>query len=110
MPDFVFGTAYQLLVFVLTFVVGYSSLTIGYARAGRLAQWYGLPSFDKTIRAFTVGGIISALTVAILANQYELIDVGLFVSQNMVRIFLIDALLALVVGESILPSYLKRGR
>ena len=51
----------SLLLLVFTFGVGYVALFWAYRRAGRLHIWHKLSDFDKAMRTFIVGGIISWL-------------------------------------------------
>jgi SNF family Na+-dependent transporter len=106
MPEFAPSSAFELVLFVLTFVVGYSTLLIGYRNAGRLGEWYAVPAFDKTVQTFIVGGIISIFTIVILGGQTVPVDLNSFVAENILRIILIDSLLAWLVGVAILPDYL----
>lgn len=52
----------SIILFVLTFCVGYITLLISYYRAERLPEWLSLDVFDKTIITFIVGGIITIIS------------------------------------------------
>ena len=64
----------SIIVFVLTFCVGYITLLIAYYRSGRLPEWLGLDVFDKTIVTFIIGGVITIFSFfALNAPVYTLI-------------------------------------
>lgn len=56
----------SIIVFVLTFCVGYITILIAYYRVGRLSEWLALDVFDKTIVTFIVGGIVTTVSLASL--------------------------------------------
>lgn len=63
----------SIIVFVLTFCVGYVTLLIAHYQSDRLSEWFGLDVFDKTIQTFIVGGIIAIISFVALGAPVSLL-------------------------------------
>jgi len=106
----------SIIVFILTFCVGYVTLLIAYSQTDRLSEWFSLDVFDKTIQTFIVGGLIAIISfvglgapVLSLMNEttgsYNLmLD---WLSRNFGMMVLVECLLILVVALC-LSLYLER--
>ena len=106
----------SVIIFILTFCVGYMTLLCAYYLTDRLSEWFGLNVFDKTIQTFIIGGVIALISfiglkadVLSLVNETpesytQLVD---WLSKNFVGMFIVEVLLIIAFVFSI-SVYLDR--
>ncbi len=91
MSEFAVPIGSELLLFMLTVVVGYVTLTIAYDYARRLDEWREVQAFDKAILTFLIGGFVTA--VSFLFVTWSMKETPIFfdyIIQNATSIFLFD--------------------
>jgi hypothetical protein len=99
--------ASSIIIFVLTFCVGYVTLLFAHYESNKVSEWYDLDVFDKTIQTFIVGGFIAIISfiglgAPVLSFLYEtpesftsMID---WLSKNLVMMIIVESLLMVTVG------------
>ncbi len=112
--EFFSPTFTSLLVFGLTFVVGYLSWTFAFYRVGQLSEWLiEVQAFDKTILTFAVGGAITFIIALIESTilygwDPNLVLIPDFVINNFFWILIGDLVAAPLVGWLILVRFLNK--
>jgi len=84
-----------LVIFVLTFGVGYVILIWVYSNANRLREWYELNVFDKTMMTFIVGGTVTFFSLLIMKAPFHYLLSGSW------ELWLQNNLGGLIIAESL---------
>ena len=110
MSEFAVPIGSELLLFMLTVVVGYVVLTVAYDYSQRLDEWRELQAFDKAILTFLTGGFVTV--VSFLLSTWGMKEPPVFfdyIIQNATSIFLLDLFLVgptlgLLIGRFLLAK------
>jgi len=94
MSEFAVPIGSELLLFMLTVVVGYVTLTIAYDYARRLDEWHELQAFDKAILTFLIGGFVTVVSFLLFTWGAKEPPVFFdYIIQNAASVFLLDLFL-----------------
>ena len=108
--------SFSIILFILTFCVGYITLLIAYSYADRLSEWFSLDVFDKTIQTFIVGGVIAVISfvglgapiLSLMNETTESYNLMLdWLSRNFGMMILVETLV-IIVFALCLALYLDR--